>query len=444
MTELGIRQVLAIAALATTLCGCAFYSSEPLPSSSDLAAQPTGLPAHPLTMTDVAALAVERSPDLVGLRRKEQVSQAQAFSAGLLPDPQLNASLDHPTVKGVGLTNAYVLGLSEDLTMLLTYPTRSSAAKAQADQARLNILWDEWQTIEKTQTLFVQNTYADKKATKLSETAKLLLDQSERSGRALSEGNSTLDVAGSDLSAALDISSQSDAASRDALTDDVNLKSLLDLAPDAAITLSDVGDPPELTDATVEAALKNVAKTRPDLLALQAGYHAQEENVRTAILQQFPTFTLGGNRASDATNVKTVGVSATITLPIFGNVQANIKVQRATREQLKAEYQARLDQTEADARRTLKEIEILRAQIARLEARLPAFEHMATVGRKAYAEGNLAPATYVQLQTSSAAREAELFDLKATLWTDTIALATLLALPIEPVPQAPSGGGKTP
>jgi outer membrane protein TolC len=368
------------------------------------------------------------------------VSQAQAFSAGLLPDPQINASLDHPTVRGIGLTNAYVLGLSEELQMLLTYPSRASAAKAEGDQARLNVLWDEWQTVQKAETLFVQKTYADRKAAKLSQTAKLLLDQAERSGRALSEGNSTLDVAGSDLSAALDISSQADAASRDALTDDVNLKSQLDISPGVAIALADLGEPPELPGATVEAALGNVAKARPDLLALQAGYHAQEENVRTAILQQFPTFTLGGNRASDATNVKTVGVSATITLPIFGNVQANIKTQKATRAQLKAEYQLRLDQTEADARRTLKEIAILKEQIARLEARLPAFERMAVVGRKAYAEGNLSPATYVQLQTSSAAREAELFDLEATLWTDTIALATLLAFPIAAPPQMPVGG----
>jgi outer membrane protein TolC len=438
-----MRQALAIAALATTLSACTFYSPDPLPGAPDLAAVPAGLPPHPLSMMDVTTLAVERSPDLVALRRKEQVSEAQAFSAGLLPDPQLNASLDHPTVKGIGLTNAYVLGLSEDLTMLLTYPTRSSSAKAEGDQARLNILWEEWQTIEKAETLFVQKTFADRKAAKLSETSKLLLDQAEHSARALNEGNTTLDVAGSDLSAALDISSQADAASRDALTDDVNLKSQLDIAPGAAIALADLGDPPELTEAAVEAALGNVAKARPDLLALQAGYHAQEENVRTSILQQFPTFTLGGNRASDATNVKTVGVSATITLPIFGNVQANIRTQRATREQLKAEYQLRLDQTEADARRTLREIGILRGQIARLEARLPAFERMAAIGRKAYAEGNLAPATYVQLQSSSTARAAELFELKATLWSDTIALTTLLALPIGATQETPAGG-KTP
>jgi outer membrane protein TolC len=340
-----------------------------------------------------------------------------------------------PTVHGVGLTNPYLLGLSEDLQMLLTYPTRHSSARAAGDQARLNILWNEWQTIEKATTLFVQKSFADRKAARLNATANLLLAQAERSGRALSAGNSTIDVAGSDLSTALDIASQADAASRDALTDDVNLKSLLDIVPDAQITLADAGDPPAVTDADVDAQLKIVAQARPDLLALRAGYHAQEENVRTSILQQFPTFTLGGNRASDATNVKTVGLSATITLPIFGATQANIKVQRATRSQLKAEYQSRLDQTEADARRLLKEIAIVRGQIARLESKLPEFERMAAVGQKAHAAGDIAPATYVTLETSLSARESELFDLKATLWTDTITLSTLLALPITKPPR---------
>ena len=435
---------LTIGVLAAILSGCTFYSPEPLPTAPDLVSQPANLPSHPVSLVEAATLAVERSPDLVALRRKEQVSEAQAIVSGLLPDPQINASLDHPTVRGIGLTNAYVLGLSEDLQQLLTYPTRHSSARAQGDQARLNILWDEWQTIEKVETLFAQKTFADKKAAKLSETSQLLIDQAARSGRALKEGNTTLDLAGSDLSTALDISSQADAAARDALSDDVNLKSQLDIAPGTPLGLADIGDPPTLTDAAVETAVRNVARARPDLLALQAGYHAQEENVRTAILEQFPSFTLGGNRASDATNVKTIGISATIGLPIFGNVQANIKVQRATRAQLKAEYQARLDQTEADATRTLREIGILKEQIGRLEARLPEFERMAAVGRKAYAEGNLAPATYVQLQTSSAAREAELLDLKAALWTDTIALSTLLALPIGPeMPSEPPKSKKS-
>ncbi|MDE2112092.1 MAG: TolC family protein [Alphaproteobacteria bacterium] len=396
-----------------------------------------GAPEHMLDMTQVAIEAVQRSPNLVALRRKSDVSEAQALAAGLLPDPQFSASGDHPTVHGADLVNAYALGLSEDLQTLLTYPSRSSAAKAAADQAKLDLLWNEWQTIEQAGALYAQKIFSDQKAKQLTDTATKLLLQADHSERALSTGDTTIDLAGADLSTALDLASQADTASRDALTADIGLKSLLDLKPDAALQLAALGDPQPLTRDGVSKALANVTKARPDLLALQAGYQSQEENVRTAILQQFPAITFGFNRASDTSRIQTSGLALTVNLPIFGSTQANIKVQRATRAQLKAEYMARLDQTTSDAWRLFEEISLLRAQAARLEEKLPAFERMAQTSQKAYTAGDLSPATYAILQTSLSAREAELFDLKSQLWSDTLALRTILAIPaILPTPTA--------
>ncbi|MDE1986326.1 MAG: TolC family protein, partial [Alphaproteobacteria bacterium] len=311
----------------------------------------------------------------------------------------------------------------------LTYPSKASAARAAADQAKLNLLWNESQTIEQAGTLYAQKVLLDEKAERLHQTASLLLAQADRSQKALAAGNTTLDVAGADLSTGLDVASQADAALRDASTADIGLKMLLDLKPDAPLRLAALNDPAPLTKDQVATALQNVARTRPDLLALQAGYHSQEENVRTAILQQFPAITLGFNRASDTSRIQTNGLALTVNLPIFGSTQANIKIQRATRAQLKAEYQARLDQTEADAWRLFEELSLLRAQVERLEDKLPEFERMGETSQKAYVAGDLPPATYVILQTSLSARESELFDLKSLLWSDTLALRTLLAIP---------------
>jgi outer membrane protein TolC len=428
-------RLIALLVLSTTLSGCAFYHAEPLPTAPDLM---SGLPARAvrsgttgqqLDMIQVATDAVLYSPDLIALRRAADVSQAQAMAAGLLPDPQFSASGDHPTVHGPDLVNAYALGLSEDLQALLTYPSKASAARAAADQAKLNLLWNESQTIEQAGTLYAQKVLLDEKAERLHQTASLLLAQAERSQKALAAGNTTLDVAGADLSTGLDVASQADAASRDASTAGIGLKMLLDLKPDAPLQLATLNDPAPLTKDQVAAALQNVARTRPDLLALQAGYHSQEENVRTAILQQFPAITLGFNRASDTGRIQTNGLALTVNLPIFGSTQANIKIQRATRAQLKAEYQARLDQTEADAWRLFEELSLLRAQVERLEDKLPEFERMGETSQKAYMAGDLPPATYVILQTSLSARESELFDLKSLLWSDTLALRTLLAIP---------------
>lgn len=335
-----------------------------------------------------------------------------------------------------GLTNGYAIGLAADLQALVTQPSRRSAARASAAQAELDLLWSEWQVIERAMTLYAQKVFGDAKADRLHRTAALLLEQADRSRQALTERNATLDVAGADLSTALDIAGQADGAERDALAADADLRMLLDLKPDASFELVSPDDPEPLTREQVATALATVASRRPDLLALQAGYHAQEENVRSAILQQFPAISLGVSKASDTSGVHSNGLALTINLPIFGATQNAIRVQRATRDQLRAEYQARLDQTELDAWRLYRETGLLREQLKRLEARLPEFEHMGAAGQAAYAAGNLPAATYFVLQTSLSSRVAERYDLKSRLWSDTLALRSILAIPLT---EPPSG-----
>lgn len=421
------------------LAACATYRPEPLPTAPDLAQSlplsTNAPPDRPFDMPSIAAFAVLRSPDLVASRRKANVADAQAFAAGLLPDPQLNASGDHPTAPG--FVNGYAIGLSEDLQALLTFSARADSARAAADQAKLNALWDEWQTIEKACTLYVQRFTAEHKARRLSETAATLAEQARHSSNALHARSTTMDQAGADLAAALDIASQRDVAERDALAADVGLKALLALRPDAALALADPGEPTFYSNAEFSAALDGMTRLRPDLLALQAGYRAQEESVRVAILQQFPSMTLGVNRQADTSNVHTTGLALTVNLPIFNGARGEIRVQRATRAQLFAEYQARLDQTTSDAWRLYREIELLRRQVEELEARLPEFQQMAATAKRAYANRDLAPATYLVLLTTGTARENELSDLKASLWIDVVALHTLLGAPF--VPSAATG-----
>ncbi len=427
-----MRRALPALLVSVALSGCAFYKASPLPTGPDTTSSAPAV--GPLNMELVATEAIRRSPELAALRAKAEAAEAQARAGGLLPEPQLSLSGDHPTVHLPDLTNAYAMGLSEDLQALLTYPSRLSAARASAAQAKLDLLWSEWQIMERAGALYAQKLFLDQKAVRLRKTASLMLDQASRSQRALEAHNTTLDVAGADVSTALDVSSQADLAERDALTADAGLRILLDLRPDAPLDLGPLGDPPPLEKDAVSAALATVAQKRPDLLALQAGYHAQEENVRTAILAQFPAISLGFNRASDTSGVQTSGLGLTVSLPIFGATQNNIRLQRATRAQLKAEYQTRLNQTESDAWRLYRQIGLLRQQLERLESKLPEFEHMGAVGQTAYAAGNLAPATYVVLETSLSGREAELYDLKSQLWSDTLALRAILAMPFTEPP----------
>jgi outer membrane protein TolC len=420
----------------TLLAGCQSYHAVPLPETPDFTTLAAGAPAKPLSLVEVATLAVQHNPDLVASRAKADIATAQAFAAGLLPDPQLSASTEYPTQSG--FSNGYMLGLSEELQSLITQPSRRAAAQAAADQAKLNALWEEWQIVEKASTLAIQKSFSERKVKLLEGSGSILWSQAENSARALAAGNSTLDAAGSDLAAALDVESQHATAAREALASDINLKQLLDLEPATHLAIADLPDPPDITQDNVTDALKSVVKLRPDLLALQAGYRSQEEAVRQSILQQFPAITFGFDKAADAENVHTVGMSVTVNLPIFGNAQAMIKIQDATRAQLRAEYQARLNTTTTDAWRIWQEAQLLRRQIALLEQKLPAFRHMAEVSAQAHASGDLTPATYVLLQISLQARESEILDLKAALWNDTIALDALLGMPFAAPPDSAS------
>ena len=423
-----INRCLCLAVLPLSLAACQSYAPVPLPQSTDYAQLAGEAPEELLSLAEVASWAVQHNPDLVTARAEKDVAQAQAFQAGLLPDPQFTASLEHPT--SAATVNGYALGLSEELQALLTRPARHAAALASADQAKLNLLWEEWQTIEQATSLAVQKALNEQKAAMLLEQSQILLAQSARSQRALERGNRTVESAGTDLAGALDTTTRQNAAARDALANDVALKRLLNLAPEAMLTIAELPQPPEISHDEVEKALINVAKTRPDLLALKAGYQAQEENVRTAILQQFPAVTLGFEKGEDVEGAHNLGFSVAVNLPLFGNTQAVIRTQEASRTGLRAEYQARLDSTTADAWHVWREIQLLKKQIALLNDKLPALQQMAAVSAKAYANGDLAPATYILLQTQLQAQKSDLIDLQAARWTDTIALSLLLAKPL--------------
>src|SRR5690348_1720169 len=202
-----MRRLAIVLLLSAAVAGCETFQAEPLPETAKFQPLRLAEPLH-LTIQQSVSLAVEHSPHLAIERRRMGVAAAQAYAAGLLPDPQVAASADFPTITGPGLVTGYALGLSEDLQALLTEPSRAETAEAKQKQARLDLLWAEWQTIEKTADLFVQRYFTDQKATLLAVDADVLFSQAARSGHALEAHNTTIDVAGSDLSAALDAQSR--------------------------------------------------------------------------------------------------------------------------------------------------------------------------------------------------------------------------------------------
>lgn len=426
------------------LSGCASYHPLPLPEQPDLAARitpdlvknspyPVNL-ADGVDMTDAAIIAVLHNPDLKAQRLKKKVAKAQVFAAGLLPDPQFSASLDHPTDVAPGLFDAYAAGLALDVRSLLTRGPAKAAAADFAQSANMDILWQEWQVIQQARSLYAQEYYSVNKLKLLKELAGLYATQESRSQKALASGDTTLEQLGNNMTALMDAQSQMQEQDRNLQQTNHELDALLGVSEDVLIEPQELAIPPLPTDTNVDQALTTITKRRPDLIALQAAYQSQEENLYKAVLEQFPSISIGINRARDTGGVHTTGFSVTIDLPIFDRNRGEIAIQSATRDQLRQEYQARLDQTHADTQALWHQTKLIVAQLDDLKKQFPQLEDMAGKARKSYEKGNYSALSYISLQNGLLAKKLAYLDLEQSLWTNRIALDTLLAWPVLPQP----------
>lgn len=429
------------ALLVLTLGGCATYRPLPLPRGPNLlpvvpaSADSVRAPADKLDLADLARLAVDHNPDLRARRVALGVPRAELYAAGLLPDPQLSIGGEHPTTRAPGLVNAGILGLGYDLSALFTRSATRQAARQKLAQARLDLAWAEWQTAQQARTLGLGMWTAQRKRAVLGEALSRYRHRQQQSTAALAAGDATLLQAGPDLTALLDASSKLALLDQTASDDTHRLRALLGLDPHAplavaepALTQSGTTDLP-VPDAA-QAALAQVADRRPDLRALAAGYAAQEARLRGSVLAQFPAITLGITRARDTSAIYTNGLSLALNLPLFSGARGAIARDRATRRQLRAEYQARLDQTAADVAQLFGMAGIVAAQRAQLIKHLPALRAMVEQARSAYARGDMDALAYLSLEQTLTDKRLERIDLTSQLAGARIALDTLLALPL--------------
>ena len=138
-------QTLLLFVFGVNMAGCASYVPLQLDdkvtlegSASHLTVDAKSLPFHFLSthkfdpsdgldMTEVAMLAVAINPNLKLARDDAKIGHAQAFAAGLLPDPQLYISRDIPLQPAPGIFKAFGAGVGYDLGSLVTHAASSSA-----------------------------------------------------------------------------------------------------------------------------------------------------------------------------------------------------------------------------------------------------------------------------------------------------------------------------
>lgn len=430
-------------AAAMSLAGCATYAPLPLgrgdgaASVGQLSASTASMPqpaqashrfdlSDGIDVTELAMLAVANSPALKVDRANLGIAQAQAFTAGLLPDPQIGLGQDFPRSAGPGLVTAFNLGITEDITALLTRSSKVAAARGRLRQVNLDLLWSEWQTVAQARLLFDQVTMLRAQHKRLQREMDALVPVGRFVQMALNVGNLTYDTASAGLNA--------EAVTRTQLTQttvqlhqaESDLHVLIGLTPDAPIDL--VGSPYRVvpTDAQISAALDRLPERRPDLLALQAGYASQNAALRGAILAQFPALTVGVNTQRDTSSIYTNGYTVGISLPLFNRNRGNIAIERATRVQLKNAYQLRVLSARNDVTRLQADLHTLDQWLPQLRKHVDQLDKALHSAEQAWQAKLLDWPLYLAIRSNALSADMELLTLRQERAKQSIALQALL------------------
>jgi outer membrane protein TolC len=430
--------------IAISLAGCASYAQQPLPTRIDLPQTISAIPVEPaqlpfrrlsthpfnpadgLDIDEVAMLAVANNPQLRQARDDLGIARAQSFAAGLLPDPQLGITSDHPTNGTTGNTNAFNFNLNYDVSALLLRSSRIGSATAAEQQINLDLLWQEWQVVSQARLLFTRLTTQQRLLPELQAARNLLAERYQRSQQALAQGNVTRDFASADLAALQNVERQINELERSRLQNRASLGDLLGIAPGTALDLVGEPEPAAIDTAAVRENLAQRLARRPDLRALQAGYHSQEEKFRGSVLAQFPALNIGITRARDTSGLYTRGFGVSLSLPIFNANRGNIAIEKATRQKLYDEYQHRLNSAYSEIDTALANLSLLQDQLQRTRLGLAEFSTVAQNAESAYRAGNLTAPDYVRLQTALLDKQTESLNLQEALMEQQIALETLL------------------
>jgi cobalt-zinc-cadmium efflux system outer membrane protein len=401
------RRIASAGALALLLCGCTTYQAVPLANADAVlrdpdraylarAAESFHHPrlkpvvidfSRPLTPDELSVIAVIANPDLKSARAKAKVTDAQVFQAGLLPDPQFNLGYDK-RLSGPDPYDGWAVALIYELNAFRTRAVTVAGEKASQRQVRADLAWQEWQTAGQARLLAAR-------ITALQAIVGLNLTTRDNADRMLAKvvaaaarGDVKADEVQTRRIAAADAADKARQAERDLSTARSDLSKLLGLAPESVIAIAP--QPLHLTTGLdAEALFERARSERLDLTALRAGYDSQEAAVRKAVMDAFPSLQLTLTRTQDTAKNQTFGPAVNFTLPLWNRNRGGIAVAKATRDELKAEYAARLFTTRADIAELVHQLGLEARQHAEISAQTEPLRRLVTVSEAAAQRGDI-------------------------------------------------------
>jgi outer membrane protein TolC len=398
--------------------------------------------ADGLSPDEAAVLAVLGNAELRASRTRHGVAGAELIAAGILPNPQLTVTADYPLHDDTGATTATGLGLSLELNALLTRGQDRSAAQAQLESVDLDLAWQEWQVAQEARLQTCRRAFLVRQLALARDEEEALRTNLRKLDEAADAHlvtetvrSATIDAYRTARSTRLQIEARCDDARHE-------FNRVLGEAPDRVIEVQARGVPllaaadsalaaglaariDSLHSVPGDSLLAVFEGRRLDLAAFRLGYESQEHGLHAAVLRQFPRVGIGINRLVDTSDVHTLGPALTLDLPIFDRNQGEVRIARATREQLRAEYVARVFAARADVADLLQQMSHVRDQLVNAEQALPELSRLVDVYAGALRVGQVDAMLYFDARTRRFATQLEALALRADLAELSVGLETV-------------------
>jgi outer membrane protein TolC len=144
------------------------------------------------------------------------------------------------------------------------------------------------------------------------------------------------------------------------------LNRLLGLPAGYGLNVAGFGEPLTvvvLDDLADEELERRLLTGRPELAAKAAAYERSEQELRVAVIGQYPRLGLGPAFERELGGEKSLGIGLSLELPIFDRNQGEIAGKRAARDRVRAEYTALLHGLRADAFEARSAVRAARAEV---------------------------------------------------------------------------------
>ena len=318
--------------------------------------------------------------------------------------------------------------ITQDLVALRDRSAIKARDSAAAKQVRLDLAWQEWQTAGQAR-LFAARIDGLARAAALNDTSRVAAESMlQRVLAAAARGDVKADEVETRRLAAVDAADKATASRRDLNTARHALNALLGLAPETALPLAPTPIDPLPRDAG--ALFRRARAERLDLRALEAGYDSQNAVVRKAVMDRMNSLQLMLGRSNDTTGNRLFNSQVSFSLPLWNAGRGGVKTALATRDQLRAEYAARVFATRGDIAELVSQLTLEAREREAVLRQLDALHPLADATERAARRGDVSRAAAETARQSVADKSLLLASLEQSMAEQQAALQIAVGGPL--------------